>query len=110
MGQIIEDMGRIEDRNNFFVCGTPEEVVDQMQYWVEEADLDGFNVGQFLMPGSLVDFIDLVVPELQRRGLFRTEYTGSTFRERLNGTGSGRLPAEHPGAKFSYRATLAASA
>ena len=62
--------------------------------------LDGFNVGQFVSPDSFRDFVELVVPELQRRGLYRTEYEGTTFRERLLGPGQSRLPAGHPGARF----------
>ncbi|MEI6202687.1 MAG: nitrilotriacetate monooxygenase, partial [Enhydrobacter sp.] len=44
---------------------------------------DGFNVMPAYQPGSLLDFVDMVIPELQRRGLFRTEYEGTTLRENL---------------------------
>jgi len=65
--------------------GTPEMVVDQMQDRFESGCCDGFIVTHALSPRSLDDFVDLVVPELQRRGLFRKEYTGRTFRENLQG-------------------------
>ena len=61
---------------------------------------DGFNVGQFVSPGSFRDFVVLVAPELQRRGLFRVAYGGATFCERRLGRGQSRLPASHPGAGF----------
>jgi hypothetical protein len=67
---------------------------------VEETDLDGFNYTPFVSPGSYIELADLVVPELQRAGLVRTERTVTTFRERLFGAGQARLPADHPGARF----------
>lgn len=65
------------------VVGTPETIVDQLQQWFEEAGADGFNIMAPYFPGGLVEFIDLVLPELRRRGLFRTEYTGHTLRDHL---------------------------
>ncbi|GIO15669.1 N5,N10-methylene tetrahydromethanopterin reductase [Cohnella xylanilytica] len=82
------------------VVGTPEEVADKIQHWVEEADLDGFNLEPYILPASYEDFIDLVVPVLQKRGIFKEEYEEGTFRERLFGKGSARLPDHHPGAAF----------
>jgi FMN-dependent oxidoreductase (nitrilotriacetate monooxygenase family) len=78
------------------VVGTPEDVVDELVYWNEEVGVDGFNVKEAVRTGSLDDFVDLVVPELQERGLFRTEYEGDTLRERLYGEGQPRLPEHHP--------------
>jgi alkanesulfonate monooxygenase SsuD/methylene tetrahydromethanopterin reductase-like flavin-dependent oxidoreductase (luciferase family) len=54
-----------------------------LQHWFETGAADGFNLIPADMPGGLFDFVDLVVPELQRRGLFRTEYEGHTLRDRL---------------------------
>jgi alkanesulfonate monooxygenase SsuD/methylene tetrahydromethanopterin reductase-like flavin-dependent oxidoreductase (luciferase family) len=65
------------------VVGTPESIADQLQQWFEEGAADGFNIMSPWLPGGLVEFADLVVPELQRRGLFRTEYEGSTLRANL---------------------------
>jgi FMN-dependent oxidoreductase (nitrilotriacetate monooxygenase family) len=65
------------------MVGTPEQVADQMQSWFEEGGADGFNLMPPLLPESLEDFVELVVPELQRRGLFRTEYTATTLRGHL---------------------------
>jgi FMN-dependent oxidoreductase (nitrilotriacetate monooxygenase family) len=63
--------------------GTPATIADAMQEWLQTDACDGFNVMFPYLPGGLDDFVDLVVPELQRRGLFRTEYEGRTLRENL---------------------------
>jgi FMN-dependent oxidoreductase (nitrilotriacetate monooxygenase family) len=65
------------------LVGTAEQVADDMQEWFENEAADGFNICPSHLPGGLIDFADLVVPELQRRGLFRREYAGGTFRDRL---------------------------
>jgi FMN-dependent oxidoreductase (nitrilotriacetate monooxygenase family) len=65
------------------VVGTAEDVADVMEEWFQAEGADGFNVLPAVSPGSLSDFVDLVVPELQRRGLFRTAYEGTTLRENL---------------------------
>lgn len=88
------------------VVGTPEEVADKIQYWVEATDVDGFNLEPYILPASYEDFIELVVPVLQERGLFKREYGKGTFRERLFGTGAARLPEHHPGAAFRDPARL----
>lgn len=64
-------------------CGAPRDVADQMEEWFNGEACDGFVLAATHMPGSYEDFVRLAVPELQRRGLFRTEYTGSTLRENL---------------------------
>jgi FMN-dependent oxidoreductase (nitrilotriacetate monooxygenase family) len=105
VGEVIETLGTLGSRG-LFVVGTAEEVADKIQYWVEETDIDGFNITQILSPDSLRDFVELVVPELQRRGLFRVEYEEATLRERLFGQGVQRLPDDHPGARYRKQPTL----
>ncbi|MGN0937162.1 LLM class flavin-dependent oxidoreductase [Acinetobacter amyesii] len=70
-------------RGHWTLIGTPEQIVDQLQAWFENEAADGFNILPPTTPASLDDFVDLVVPELQRRGLFRTAYEGKTLRENL---------------------------
>lgn len=70
-------------RGHWTIVGTPTQVVDQLQEWFENEAADGFNILPPVLPGSLDDFVDLVIPELQRRGLFRTAYEGTTLRENL---------------------------
>jgi alkanesulfonate monooxygenase len=63
--------------------GTAKTIADEMQQWLEERGSDGFNVMFPFVPQGLFDFTDKVVPELQRRGLFRQDYTGTTLRDHL---------------------------
>jgi FMN-dependent oxidoreductase (nitrilotriacetate monooxygenase family) len=65
------------------MIGTPAMIADQMEEWLESRGCDGFNVMFPFLPGGLDDFVDRVVPELQRRGLFRRAYEGTTLRENL---------------------------
>jgi FMN-dependent oxidoreductase (nitrilotriacetate monooxygenase family) len=65
------------------LVGTPEMIADQMEEWLYGDACDGFNIMFPYVPGGLDDFVDQVVPELQRRGLFRREYQGKTLRENL---------------------------
>lgn len=70
-------------RGHQSVIGTPAQVVDLMQEWVEAQAADGFNIIPAYLPGGIEDFVALVVPELQRRGLFRREYESTTLRGNL---------------------------
>jgi N-acetyl-S-(2-succino)cysteine monooxygenase len=70
-------------RGHALSIGTPTQVADEMEHWFKDGAADGFNVMPAWLPGSLKDFVDLVIPELQRRGLFRTEYEAMTLRENL---------------------------
>jgi alkanesulfonate monooxygenase SsuD/methylene tetrahydromethanopterin reductase-like flavin-dependent oxidoreductase (luciferase family) len=65
------------------MIGTPAMIADQMEEWLVSNGSDGFNVMFPYLPGGLDDFVDRVVPELQRRGIFRREYEGKTLRENL---------------------------
>lgn len=68
-------------RGHRVFAGTPEQVADEIQRWFTEGAADGFNVMAPYFPGGLEDFVDQVVPILQRRGLFREEYEGTTLRD-----------------------------
>ena len=65
------------------LIGSPSDVADSLQEWFEQGGADGYNIMPSVMPGGLVDFVDLVVPELQRRGLFRKAYAGAMLRDHL---------------------------
>jgi N-acetyl-S-(2-succino)cysteine monooxygenase len=65
------------------VVGTPGQIVDILEDWFHNEGADGFNILPPWPPTGLTDFVDFVVPELQRRGLFRTAYEGRTLRENL---------------------------
>ncbi|UVC07326.1 LLM class flavin-dependent oxidoreductase [Rhizobium sp. TH2] len=70
-------------RGHFTIVGTPVQIVDTLQEWFENEGADGFNILPPWLPAGLDDFVELVIPELQRRGLFRTAYEGRTLRENL---------------------------
>ena len=74
---------RIGGYGGLSIVGTPASIADTMEEWLMTGASDGFNIMFPYLPGGLDDFVDMVVPELQRRGLFRTEYEGKTLRENL---------------------------
>lgn len=79
--------------------GTAAEVADELESWVREAGVDGFNLTRLASPGTYEDFARLVVPELQTRGSYKTEYAPGTWRHKLTGRGD-RLPDDHAVAAF----------
>lgn len=76
--------------------GTPEQIADRMEEWSKEGDVDGFTIAQAYSPGTYREFVDHVVPELQKRGIYRQEYEGKTLRENMFGKGNVHLPDNHP--------------
>lgn len=84
------------------IVGSPSQVADALQVWIDEADVDGFNLTRIVNPGSYRDFIDLVVPELQSRGVYKTEYAEGALRHKLFGQGA-QLNSLHPAAKRRYQ-------
>jgi len=80
------------------IVGSPAQVADALIAWVEQADVDGFNLSRTVAPECLDDFIALVVPVLQERGRYKRDYAVGTYREKLFGTT--RLAAPHPAAGY----------
>ena len=78
-------------RGHWQVIGTPEQIADALEERFLAHGADGYNVMAPILPGGLTDFIELVLPELRRRNLFRSEYAGTTLREHL-----GLRRPEHP--------------
>ncbi len=70
-------------RGHWVLCGTPRGIADTLEEWFLGRAADGFNILPPYFPGAFADFVDLVVPELQHRGLFRRDYQGTTLREHL---------------------------
>ena len=90
------------------VVGSAQTVADELQSWVEETDVDGFNLAYAVTHETFRDVVELLVPELQKRGVFKQEYREGTLREKLFGAGP-RLAAPHPGASYRRDARTAAS-
>ncbi|CAG8954124.1 hypothetical protein HYFRA_00009228 [Hymenoscyphus fraxineus] len=83
--------------------GSPSTVADELERWVREADVDGFNLGYVTTPGSFEDVVDLLVPELQRRGIYPdTEQEGLSAREKVYGKGQSKLRDDHIGSSYKY--------
>ena len=80
------------------IVGNPSQVADALIRWMDEAGIDGFNLTRIVNPQSYIDFIDLVVPELQQRGRYKTAYQPGTLRHKL--FSHDRLPARHPAARW----------
>ncbi|KQT52469.1 MULTISPECIES: LLM class flavin-dependent oxidoreductase [unclassified Aureimonas] len=78
------------------IVGSGDTVAAEMQRWIEEGEIDGFNLTRTVVPESWVDFIRFVVPALQERGIYKTEPRGGTLRRHIFGEGD-RLPARHAG-------------
>ena len=89
------------------LVGTPEHIADAFQDWIE-AGVDGFNLAYAITPGSFIDFIDGVVPVLQKRGVMQKDYQEGTLREKLFGRGQARVRSSHPAAAYRRSSTGAA--
>jgi len=85
------------------LIGSVEQVADELESWIAETGLDGFNLTRIVTPESYVDFIDLVIPELQRRGSYKTAYDNGSLREKLFPEGGARLQESHVGASYRQR-------
>lgn len=90
--------------DRLFVAGTPDQVANRIEEIVDISGVDGLNLTSHLSPGTIDDFVDLIVPELQRRGRYRTAYTpGETFRERLYGAGQRHVLPGHAAAPIAAK-------
>lgn len=86
------------------IVGSPQRVADALEQIVEETDIDGFNIAYAVSPGTFEDFIELVVPELKRRGRIKERTSQPvTLRERLQGPSQSRLRDDHPGSEARDR-------
>ncbi|KAL4950909.1 luciferase-like domain-containing protein [Aspergillus filifer] len=82
--------------------GTPEGVADEIERWVEVADLAGFNIGHITVAGTRTDVVDLLVSVLGERCIFAPKGESGTMRERIHGPGKSRLPIEYVGSRYKY--------
>ncbi len=78
------------------VVGSPQQVADELESWIAETGLDGFNLTRIVTPESYVDFIELVIPELQRRGSYKTAYDNGSLREKNCFTAKRICPSNIP--------------
>jgi FMN-dependent oxidoreductase (nitrilotriacetate monooxygenase family) len=95
------DLMKMGSRNTPIV-GSPSQVADRLAEFVNETDVDGFNLMRAVTPESYEDFVDLVVPELQSRGLYKEDYAEGTLREKLFDGEGPKLSSRHYGTRFRY--------
>ncbi len=107
----IAEASALGGRGPLFV-GSPQTVADGLIDWVTQTGSDGLNLSAATCPGCFTDFVDLVVPELQARSRYKTEYQPGTLREKLRGGAGAHLPASHPAehARRGERASHSAKA
>lgn len=90
------------------LVGDARQVADELEFWANEIGVDGFNLSRTVTPESYEDFIDLVIPELQNRGSYKTAYAEGSLRHKLFGAGD-RLPARHPAASQRHAPSTTAA-
>ncbi|KAK7897211.1 hypothetical protein LTR67_005100 [Exophiala xenobiotica] len=90
--------------NGAVLVGSAQTVADGMEHWVKEADLDGFNLSVVVQPQGWIDIVELLVPELQRRGIYWNEYDvpEGTLRENVQGQGQSHLREDHFGSTYKF--------
>ena len=81
------------------IIGSGEQIADQLQEWVDETDVDGFNLAYAITPGTFEDVVEFVIPELRKRGAYPEAYVDGTLRHKLHGNGD-RLADNHTGAGY----------
>jgi FMN-dependent oxidoreductase (nitrilotriacetate monooxygenase family) len=97
----VRDIGRVSAIGGLgpTLVGSGSEIADQLQEWVAETDVDGFNLAYAITPGTFEDIVTYVIPELRARGAYPTSYVEGTLRQKLHGKGD-RLPDDHKGAGY----------
>jgi long-chain alkane monooxygenase len=99
VGEVLDEQGTLSSRP-FFVAGTPEQVADTIEGWLDDVGIDGINLTQYHSFDTAKEFIELVIPELRARGRFPQEQPAAqTLRDRIFGAGD-RLPDSHPGTRY----------
>ena len=100
----VRDIGRLGAIGGLgpFIVGSGAEIADQLQEWVEETDVDGFNLAYAITPGTFEDVVEFVIPELRKRGAYPEEYAPGSLRNKLHGAGD-RLPENHRGSAVPHR-------
>jgi FMN-dependent oxidoreductase (nitrilotriacetate monooxygenase family) len=87
------------------IVGSPSQVAVALEHWMDATGIDGFNLAYAVAPETMTDVVDLLVPELQKRGRYKHAYASGTLREKLFGSGKARLSAPHPASTFRHQAS-----
>jgi alkanesulfonate monooxygenase SsuD/methylene tetrahydromethanopterin reductase-like flavin-dependent oxidoreductase (luciferase family) len=101
-GDVKQRFANVTRGSDLILVGTPQQVAERIEEHARISGTSGYMLNPLISPGSLEDFVELVIPELQKRGLYRTQPQSGTFRSRLRGDGSSHLPASAYGASFRF--------
>jgi len=101
-GDVKQRFAKVTRGSDLILVGTPQQVVDRIEEHARISGTSGYMINPLISPGSLEDFVELIIPELQKRGLYRTQPHSGTFRSRLREDGSSHLPDSAYGASFRF--------
>lgn len=101
-GEVKKRFANVTRGSDLILVGTPEQIAGKIEEHARISGTSGYMLNQLISPGSLDDFVEKVIPALQKRGLYRTEPQSGTLRSRLNNEGNDRLPASAYGASFRF--------
>ncbi|PZW71622.1 FMN-dependent oxidoreductase (nitrilotriacetate monooxygenase family) [Pseudomonas sp. URMO17WK12:I1] len=101
-GDVRQRFARVTRGSDLILVGTPSQIAERIEEHARISGTSGYMLNPLISPGTLNDFAELVVPELQRRGLYRTQAQSGTLRSRLRSDGADHLPASAYGARFRF--------
>jgi len=105
-GDVKQRFANVTRGSDLILVGTPQQVAERIEEHARISGTSGYMINPLISPASLEDFVELVIPELQKRGLYRTQPHSGTFRSRLRADGSSLLPASAYGASFRFDKAL----
>ena len=101
-GDVKQRFANVTRGSDLILVGTPQQVAERIEEHARISGTTGYMLNPLISPGSLEDFVELVIPEFQKRGLYRTEPQRGTLRSRLRADGASHLPASAYGASFRF--------
>jgi len=101
-GEVRQRFANVTRGSDLILVGTPEQIAEKIEEHARISGTSGYMLNPLISPGSLNDFVELVIPALQKRGLYRTNAQSGTLRSRLSVDGSDRLPSSAHGASFRF--------
>jgi hypothetical protein len=101
-GDLKQRFAKVTRGSDLILVGTPQQVADRIEEHARISGTSGYMINPLISPGTLEDFVELTIPELQKRGLYRIQPQSGTFRSRLREDGRSHLPDSAYGASFRF--------